>query len=176
MVRARTKQATFNPIDYDKAQTLIADYAMADAKAAEINAVLDQQITEIREKAAPELNELEEKKKSLMTQIQVFAETNREKYFSEKKSLEMQHGMIGFRLGTPKVKGMPRKGEKMEALLGFFRSFLPNYIRTQEEINKELLIADREKDEVKTKIKMQGLEIVQTETFFIELKKEEVTK
>jgi len=86
----------------------------------------------------------------------------------------MQHGTIGFRLGTPKVKGMPRKGEKLDAVLSFFRQFLPGYLRVQEEINKELLIADREMEDVKAQIKTQGLEIVQDETFFIDLKKEDV--
>jgi len=47
------------------------------------------------------------------------------------------------------------------------------YVRAKEEPNKELLLDDREKTEVKLMLPDIGLEVDQDETFFIDLKKED---
>ncbi len=170
---ARTKKAVLTPPTYKEAQAIVGEYAKLDAKLIEKQALLDQKITTLREEAADELNELKGAKKELLTNIQLFAETNREKYFSKKKSLDMQHGEIGFRIGTPKLTGIPRKGEKLDKLVDYLRQYMPDFLRIKTEINKELIIADREKEETQTHLKVQGLKITRSETFFIELKKEE---
>ena len=50
----------------------------------------------------------------------------------------------------------------------------PEYIKIKEEPNKEMMLMNREIDEQKLLIYTCGVEIVQDETFFIELKKEGV--
>lgn len=169
---ARTKSAVLTPPSYNEVQTLLGRYAELDAKQVEKQAQLDQKITVLRDKAAPEINSIVEQKKEMLTKIQLFAETNREKYFSKKKSLDLQHGIVGFRVGTPKLKGVPR-GAKLLGLLNYFKSYLPGYIRTKTELDKEKILADRNKEEVQNHLKVKGLKVAQTETFFIELKKEE---
>lgn len=171
---ARKKAAVLTPPNYKEAQILLRQYAEMDAKQVEKQAQLDQEIIVLREQSAADLNELIEGKKELLIGIQLFAETNRDKHFSDKKSVDMQHGIIGFRTGTPKLSGVPRKGEKLDKTLAYFNSYAPDYVRTKVELNKELIIADREKDELKTHLRTQSLKITQAETFFIELKKEEI--
>lgn len=170
----RSKNAVLTPPNQKQAGDMLSEYADNDARIDETNAVLDQKITALRDEVAVELDELKSRNKDLMTGIQLFAETNRDKLFDKKKSLELQHGTIGFRLSTPSLKGIPRKGDKLNALIAYFRKFLPGYIRTQEELNKELIISDREKTELLAHLRTQGLTVQQSETFYIDLKKEDI--
>jgi phage host-nuclease inhibitor protein Gam len=57
---------------------------------------------------------------------------------------------------------------KLEALL-------PDYVRVEKEVNKELLLAARHDEQVAPLLPALGVMVSQSESFFIELKKEEVT-
>jgi len=171
---ARTKSAVLTPPTYEEAQKLLGEYATKDARKVELQAQLDQKITDLREQFAPELNELVNTQGELMTRIQLFAETNRDSFFAKKKSLDLQHGIIGFRIGNPKLKGIPRKEDALDKIINYLKQYLPDYARTKTEINKELLIANREKAEIVTHMRTLGLSVEQDESFFIELKKEEI--
>ena len=96
---------------------------------------------------------------------------NRDELFTKRKSLETTHGTIGFRTGTPKLKTL--KGFTWNAVVNMLKEFLPGYVRTSEEANKEKLLADRESEEVVALFPKVGITVVQDETFFVEPKKEE---
>lgn len=119
--------------------------------------------------------------------LQSFATENQAELFTKKKSLEMAHGTIGFRTGTPKLKTL--KGFTWASALQLAKKFLPfTYIRQTEEIAKDKLLADREMDEIavydtptgdprivsmKEALAVCGIQVVQDETFYVEPKKEE---
>lgn len=155
----------------EQAEAIMSDYAMLDARLSEITSKMDQKITEIRELHAEALQRLSEQRQEKLTQLQLFAETNKQ-LFDKKKSVEMAHGVIGFRTGTPKLK--PVKGFTWPAITNMLKQFLPDYVRTVDEPAKDKLLADREKEEVKKFFGRDGIgcEVVQDETFFVELKKE----
>ena len=52
------------------------------------------------------------------------------------------------------------------------KEFLPEYIRVSEELAKDRLLADRDKEEVAEQLSKCGMTIVQDETFYVEPKKE----
>ena len=106
-----------------------------------------------------------------ITQLQLFAETN-PGLFDKKKSLDMAHGILGFRTGTPKLKTL--KGFTWPAVTNMLKQFLPAYVRTVDEPAKDKLLADRDAPEVNKFFTKDGIgcEVVQDETFFVELKKE----
>lgn len=167
----REKKPVMKPASMEEVEQLFATYADADAKIVEINAKIDQKMTEIREKYADELRELSDKREDCFNAIQVFAES-REDLFTGKKSIDLSHGTIGFRTGTPKLK--LRKGFQWGSALELLKKFLPSYVRTAEEPAKDKLLADRDQPEVNEHLKTCGIEVVQDETFYINLKKEEV--
>lgn len=156
-------------ITREQAETAFAEFAEADAKQQSITAKMDVQITKIREAKADELTALTEKKNAAFEVMQVWAESNRDE-FGKKKSIELTHGTIGFRIGMPKLNQI--KGFNAESIAKLVKALLPTYIRTKAEVNKELLLADREKPVVKNKLAEVGLKVVQDETFFVEPKKE----
>ena len=154
-------------------EAAFSEYAAADARLAKINAEMDVQITRIRDKRAEEIAKLTETRDKSFEVVQAFALENREDLFAKKKSMDGAHGTFGFRTGTPKLKTL--RGFTWAAALNLIKEFLPDYVRTKEEPEKEKLLADRRKPIVAENLEKCGIEVVQDETFFIELKKEEST-
>ena len=124
----------------------------------------------LTEKYADQLAELNETKDRTFEVMQTYATENKDTLFSKKKSLESAHGIIGFRTGNPKLKN--RKGFTWAAVTNLCKEFLPQYIRTTEELAKDKLLADRDVPEVAEQFANIGVEVVQDESFYVEPKKE----
>jgi len=153
-----------------EAEEQLAVYAKADATAKKIQSQMDLEIAKIREKNAERLNALALEKQESFNKLMVYANQNQD-LFKVKKSLDMSHGKIGFRTGTPTLKNM--KGFTWGAVLELAKEHAPQYVRTKEELNKEALLLDRtlaESTDVFGKLKV---EVKQEESFYVELKKEE---
>ncbi|MCZ2223018.1 MAG: host-nuclease inhibitor Gam family protein [Chitinophagales bacterium] len=172
MATTRVKKVLNISLTKEDAEAAFAEFAKADAQQQQITAKMDVQITIIRKKYADELNKLQETKDEAFDKLQSYAENNRQE-FGKKKSLEFQHGILGFRTGTPKLKTL--KGFTWASVLGLLKVHLPTYVRTIEEPAKDRLLADREEPDIVQKFKEVGIYVDQDETFFVEPKKEEVT-
>lgn len=166
----RVKKALItDQMSIEDAERAFAAYADADAKEKKIQADMDVKFTQIREKHQSELAALKEVKDKEFEKLQHFATTNPES-FAKKKSMDLTHGIIGFRTGTPKLA--TRKGYTWGAILTLVKEFLPNYIRTSEEVAKDRILADREAEDVAVLLPKVGIEVKQDETFYVEPKKE----
>lgn len=175
----RVKKTIITGVTREAADEAFASYAKADAQMGKITADIELQCAKIREKYASKLAELESERDTAFDTLQSFATENQAELFIKKKSLEMAHGVIGFRTGTPKLKTL--KGFTWASALQLVKEFLPGYIRQTEEIAKDKLLADRAAEltvnEVATPMSGQmakcGITVVQDETFYVEPKKEE---
>ena len=172
MAIKREKRDVIQPINIEQAEVVMAEYASVDAQIEEITARMDQEVTIIREKYADKLQKLGDTRNEKLNQLQLFAESNTH-LFDKKKSLDTAHGRIGFRTGTPKLKTL--KGFTWNAVTNLIKQFLPDYVRTVDEPAKDKLLADRDVPEVARYFTKDGIgvEVVQDETFYVELKKEE---
>lgn len=170
----------------EAADVAFATFAKADASINKINADIELQCAKIREKHQAELTRLTAERDSSFEMLQAFATENQTELFSKKKSLDMAHGTIGFRTGTPKLKTL--KGFTWASALELVKAFMPSsYIRKVEEIAKDKLLADRDLEDVKItesglmeqEVTMKeamakcGIQVVQEETFYVEPKKED---
>ena len=171
MAKTRKKKTVYSGVKQDEMELAFADYARADARIQKINATMDIEMTRIREKYQDELGKLAETKEASFDILQAYAMENRDELFSKRKSLETTHGTLGFRTGTPALKTL--KGFTWESVKNLLKEFLPDYVRTKEEADKEKLLADREKEEVAALFPKVGVKVTQDETFFVEPKKEE---
>lgn len=167
----REKKTIISGVTREMADEAFASYSMAEAQAAKITADIELQCAKIREKYADKLTALEEQKTTAFDTLQAYASENKGDLFTKKKSLDMVHGTIGFRTGTPKLKTL--KGFTWASALQLVREFLPSYIRTTEEITKDKLLADRDVEGMCDNMSRCGIQVVQDETFFVESKKEE---
>ena len=179
----RQKKTLIQGITAEQANDAFASYAKADAQINKINADIELQCAKIREKRADELTRLSDEREQAFDTLQAYAVENQAELFTKKKSLEMAHGTIGFRTGTPKLKTL--KGFTWASALQLVKEFLPGYVRQTEEIAKDKLLADRDSDVMVTgdplgpgkpmreQMAKCGIAVTQDETFYVEPKKEE---
>jgi phage host-nuclease inhibitor protein Gam len=171
MSKTREKKVVHTGVSVEKMNEAFGRFASADAKLQKINAEMDIQITKIRDKYADEIENLNAAKEDYFDIMQAYALENRDEIFTKKKSLDTAHGTMGFRTGTPALK--TRKGFTWAAVTTLLKEYLPAYVRTVEEPAKDKLLADRDNEVVYTLFEKVGIKVEQTETFFVEKKKEE---
>ena len=169
---AREKKVVHVAVSSEKMEAAFGDYAKADAKMQKINATMDVEFTKIRDKYSDELNKLAEIKEQNFDIMQAYALENKDELFAKKKSIESVHGVIGFRIGTPKLKTL--KGFTWGAVTNLLKEFLPSYVRITEEPAKDKLLADRDDEDVSALFSKVGISVAQDETFYVEPKKEAV--
>lgn len=167
----RQKKTIISGVSREVADEAFAQYAKADAQSTKITADIELQCAKIREKYAAKLAELEGQKEQAFDTLQAFAMENQAELFTRRKSLEMAHGVIGFRTGTPKLKTL--KGFTWASALQLVKEFLPGYLRQTEEIAKDKLLADRGEEQMAEKFVKCGIQVVQNETFYVEPRKED---
>jgi phage host-nuclease inhibitor protein Gam len=172
MATKREKKVIQQGITQSQMETAFGEYAAADARLSKINATIDVEMTRIRDKYAAEISKLTETKEANFEIMQTYATENPD-IFGKKKSVEGAHGTFGFRTGTPKLKLL--KGFVWNAVTHLLKEYLPDYVRTTEEPAKDKLLADRDNNEVAALFPKVGIAVTQDETFFVELKKEELT-
>ena len=182
MSTKRKKKAIISGVTRDEAEQAFARYAKADASINKMNAEIDLQCAKVRERYQDKISVLSTEREEAFDTLQSFACEHQSELFSRKKSLEMAHGVIGFRTGTPKLKTL--KGFTWASALRLVKEFLPGYIRTTDEIAKDKLLADRDTQlkvsecdgqrEVAMSDQMAkcGIVVSQDETFYVEPKQE----
>lgn len=121
----REKKVIISGVTRESADEAFAIYAKADAQSMKIIADIELQCAKIRERYANKLAELEGEKEKAFNTLQAYAIENQTELFAKKKSLEMAHGVIGFRTGTPKLKTL--KGFTWASALQLTKEFLPGY-------------------------------------------------
>lgn len=179
----RQKKTIITGVSKESAEEAFATYAKAQAEHAKITAEIELKCTQIREKHQERLSQLQTTMDGAFDTLQAFATENQAELFNKKKSLEMVHGTIGFRTGTPKLKTL--KGFTWASALTLVKKFLPGYIRSTEEIAKDRLLAERDTqvmqpgDPLSPGVALRevmidcGIMVAQDETFFVEPKKED---
>lgn len=171
MATKRQKKTVITGVTREEAEQAFANYAKSDASINKINADIDLQCAKIREKYQEKLAGLACDRECAFDTLQAYATENQTELFAKKKSLDMAHGTIGFRTGTPKLKTL--KGFTWASALNLLKEFLPEFIRKTEEVAKDRLLADRDVDGMNEKMAKCGIVVTQDETFYVEPKQEE---
>ena len=160
-----------NAYTREDAERIMGSYAIACAKEKELEAIMEQAIAKVRDKYADQIAVCAENKDVSFEKLQVFASSNPE-LFEVKKSLELSHGTLGFRTGTPKLRTLPKF--TWDKVVGKLEEYLPGFVRTKKEADKAGLLDCRKDEEVTRLFKVVGIEVVQEENFFVDYKAESV--
>lgn len=166
----RAKKIIVSGIKRDQMEEAFGRYATADAEVQSITAAMDKEFVAIRERNAERLAALEQQKSESFEVMQVFATEQRDVLFSKRRSMETTHGTLGFRTGNPKLKN--RKGFTWASVLELVKTFLPTYVRTEEAVAKDKLLADRDEEGMPELLTKCGVYVDQDEVFYVEPKKE----
>lgn len=160
----RESKKIVTAITRDEAETAFAEYNNCIGQLQKLEGSMNLEKTAINEKYEPKISKLQSDKELHYEKLQVFAQENPD-LFKDKKSLDFTHGTIGFRTGMPKL--ITRRGYKWPAVLELVKKFLPTYVKSKEDIDKERLLADRADETVSKRLADVGIEVTQDETFFV---------
>ncbi len=155
-----------------EAQEAFKEMAEAQAELSVVVAKMEQRIQKIRAANEQKIKQLTALSDEKFKVVELWALENKEAEFSSKKSQDWGLGKIGFRTGTPKVaylKGMSRK-----ALGNVEEANLTTFLRTKKELDKDMILNSREDAELMEALKKCGIYVKQDETFFVDLKEEEI--
>jgi len=137
-------------------------------------AAMNGKIQKIRDEFDQATADARKEKIVIEQDIEVFCRSNKVE-FEKARSKDFVHGSIGFRFNTPKVGVLNKKYTIKTAMELIKRIFEGKYVRTKEEINKELILADyAEKKIDDEKLAAVGLKIDQDETFYIAIKWDQI--
>ncbi len=164
---ARIKPDPYVIADRAQAEGALAEMASLDRKLAGIESAMQEVIDTAKATASQQANPLLARRKELADAIAVFAKLNRQELFAKAKSLDMGFGIIGFRASTriSQVRGITAE----MTLEKLHQYNLADGIRVKEEINKEACLGWPDE-----RLELVGLVRKILDTFFIEIKKDEV--
>ena len=145
-------------------------YVIADNIVDTNNARMNGEIARVRAKYNDTLNAAAMSMEDNLKVIMTYCQENKEVLFAKQRHIDNVHGVVGFRMGTPKLK---TKGKMTwEKVLVKVKELLPEFVRRKEEVNKDALLDQRDTKVVAEALAICGLEVVQEDSFYIELKKE----
>ena len=166
---AKSKKVVYKNVTRELAEQAMSSFAQAANRVSSIEAKMNKELQEIRDKYADDLNKQNDLKDEQVEILETYAYEQKETW-GKKKSAELLHGTIGFRTGMPKVKF--EKGFNGKSVTAILQENFPDYVRTVVEMDKDKLIANREEDGFDAMCKKAHIEVVQDETFYVESKQE----
>lgn len=129
-----------------------------------IDTAAHKKIAEIKTEASKEGEELREKISGTVAKIQAFAEYNKDEFFTDRKSVDLSFGTMGWRKST----SISVKKTTLELLK---QLKMKKFIRIKEEVDKEQLSTLDDE----TLATVDAVRKIKNE-FFVEAKTEEINK
>jgi len=170
---AKTKTKVTPIVTEMEANEVLARYAKADSALTKLNAELDLKITKLREEKAEKIAEYTQELKDTNEILLAFAAGNPQ-LFESKKTLDMQHGSIGYRTSPPAVN--IKKGVKVETVVELLQNSKigQQYVKTKTtySLDKEAILAKREDTKLMGKLGEYFITVEQAEVFFVDPKTE----
>lgn len=150
-----------------QAEAALAEIAALDRKLECISSELNAEIDAAKDTAQQKSAGLLSRRKDLADALATYATLNKGDLFKDKKSLDLAFGIMGFRQST-QIAQVNRITQAMT--LEKLREYaFTDAIRTKEELNKDIVAGWPEE-----RLALVGLKRRQLDTFFIEIKAENV--
>lgn len=161
----------------DDLESVFGEYAAVVIETDALKAEMEEQIRQVRAGYADRFAEMGDEAGALLDDIGAWAAGNPAS-FKEKKSLELLHGVIGFRTSTPRV-ALPRGTDEEDLATTLVDSGLDCYVRVRRELDKQRILAAvagaEGGDEAEAVLGAYGIKVRQGEKFFAEVRREAVS-
>lgn len=168
---ARQKKTLLQEVSREDAEDAFSNYNDIVSRLSIVEGKMNVEITKVKAKYETDISELQDNRDRYFEMLQAYAEGN-PGLFEKKKSIDFTHGTLGFRTGTPKLKTL--KGFTWESVKVLVKRLMPDYVRTEEAVAKDMLLANREQPDVKNNLANVGIEVVQDESFYVQPRLEDV--
>lgn len=167
---ARQSKKVISNVTKDQAEEALAVVARCTSSLKKIEAQMELEYQRVQEKFREQITKLNDEQAEPKEVLEVFAKNDCRNW--ESKSLDLQHGIIGFRTNPPKLE--KKKGFTWDAITELLKKHFPDLVRSKEEPNKEAIIALRDEKEFEKISDKCFLSVIQDETFYIKTKEEEL--
>ena len=155
----------------DELERVMGEFAQHTIARGQLAFAMESRLNEVRHDYESRLGEFDEILDALLADLESWAALHPGE-FAAKRSIDLVHGIIGFRTGQPALKTI--KGVKWDHVLDMLKiSKLGKYVRTAEEVDKESLLADRGTIS-QEKLAALGMRVEQADRFYAEPKLETV--
>jgi phage host-nuclease inhibitor protein Gam len=153
-------------ISRETAEKAMSEYNVASAQLDHDVAELQQKINALTFSYQARIDKCRAALDAAKAVLKDFAVQNRDRLFGETKSMPMLGGTFGFRLGGWKLKAL--KGHRLMMATISALTSMTEYVRHgADSLDRQALIADRDKPGVAERLRQCGLQITQDEDFFI---------
>ncbi len=170
MTKAEQKKAA--ALGREDMEGIVRELCLASVRIDETTARMNEALARVRQKFEAELSALRQTFDEHFDIARAWADAHPEE-FASRKSVVFVHGTLLYRTGQPALKTV--RGVTWEKVLSTLKLVKPEYVRVREEIDKELLLADR--DELGAEnLGTLGVRVEQAERFNVEPNKEAVDK
>lgn len=166
MSNTRIKFKVTAPKTREEIETLVGDIAALKITERTLKAEMDAHLKQVKDGYLDRLTALNDSIAHKMPGALAWAEAHPED-FGKLKSIEMLHGVIGWRTNTPSLKTL--SGWTWDRVLDVVKKLpgLAGYVRVKEEMNKQALLADRDALGADG-LRAIGLKVVQEDEFYVE--------
>lgn len=164
-----TNRIRFNqPLTREKAETVLREVAELTIERNTAKLAMDGEITAIKSKYDTDLVRLAAEIDQKVALLESWAASNPDQFPKDRKSIRMTAGVLGYRLGTPKLKKLVR--HTWEAVLEKVKAVgRSEWLRVKEDLNKEQIISDYQQGiATSAELKAVGCEVDQDESFFVD--------
>lgn len=159
---ARIKPDPYIIADRAQCEGALAEMAALDRKLSTIENDMREAVDTAKSKASQLAGPLQARRKELSDAVAVFAKLNRQDLFAKSKSLDMGFGVIGFRASTKIVQ---MRGVTAEMTLDRLHQY---------HLTEGIRVRDAAMGWPDERLELVGLKRQQSDTFFIEISKEDV--
>ena len=157
----------------DEAESAMTELAAAVNHKRRLTAQRDAEVLAINTKYESGLANFDYIANQKTDALRAWAEANPDQFPKGRKSIDMTSGVLGFRIGMPRLALFSR-AFNWERVLALVEQFWPGFIRIKKEVDKEGLLAQHgqatDKTAATADLQRLGLKVTQDETFFIEPK------
>jgi phage host-nuclease inhibitor protein Gam len=167
----RAKKILITNVSHEEAEQAMAAFAQCNTLLKGIESRMEQEKQQIDNKYLEEITRLKESMDEQVRLLQVYGQQYKDNW--KGKSLALLHGKIGFRTGNPKL--VKDRKFTWDAVTELLKKAFPAFVRTTYEINKEALIACRDKQEFGEIKEHCYVDVVQEESFYVEANTEDLS-
>ena len=166
MSKHRIKSVSTAPQTRLQMEELVGEIMDHKLREISLKARMDKELQATRERYQDDIEWVQGKLEAATTSAREWAEAHVEE-FGKARSLEMIHGVIGWRIGQPTLKTL--SGWTWDRVLDGIRAAadMMGFVRVKEEVNRQGILAAREQIGV-DKLRLYGLRVTQSEEFYIE--------
>jgi len=182
---ARTKKVQTTIKSMEEADQVLKEIALLENQKMKVDSWATEREQVIRDEAKMKLvindktgETVNDRIASLSANLLAFVDTKRDTFSIKKRSMELLHGTVGFRLGTPKVTTIGSMTQKAiittEAIFQKLKKW--GWIEQKPRLDKNAILASytNEKDKTVKRLKQVSLNVEQTDEPWFETRRVDV--